>query len=142
MTPPTQPVGEFLFQARRRKGLSQGALARKLDRDQNAISRYERGRTPVPLDLVPKLAEILDLNSEELVLKVAYEAVDQATINVKRLDRMERLLDRMEEITRRNEDFATAMTALLETLADLNERGASPRRASGTVKSIHQAKRR
>jgi len=61
---PTNP-GELIRDARKRAGMKQETLAHKLGTTQEVISRYETGKS-VPT--VARLAEMLDVMGEELVL--------------------------------------------------------------------------
>lgn len=48
--------------------ISQTTLAQKLFLDQTTISKYEKGLISPPIELLPKIAEILHCSIEELVL--------------------------------------------------------------------------
>lgn len=50
-----------LREARRRKGLTQAAVALAIGRDQATVSKYESGGSRVDPSVAPKLAEVLGL---------------------------------------------------------------------------------
>lgn len=67
------PVAHYLEQAIERSGLPQIEIAEALGYDQpNIISMFKTGRTKVPIEIIPKLAELLGV-SELYFLKLALE---------------------------------------------------------------------
>lgn len=50
-----------LREARKKKGLTQAAVAAAIGRDQGTVAKYETGRHPVGLDVAPALAQVLEL---------------------------------------------------------------------------------
>lgn len=62
--------GKALKAARKRAGLYQADVARELGVEQSTISRWERG-TPVPLEKVTALAELLGMRPEEISPEIA-----------------------------------------------------------------------
>lgn len=76
MTTPKYParrssVAAYLEQAIERSGLPQTEIAEALGYDQpNIISMFKTGRTKVPIEIIPKLAELLGV-SELYFLKLA-----------------------------------------------------------------------
>lgn len=66
-------VARYLEQAIERSGLPQIEIAEALGYDQpNIISMFKTGRTKVPIEIIPKLAELLGV-SELYFLKLALE---------------------------------------------------------------------
>lgn len=57
-----------LAHLRKTNKISQTVLAQKIFLDQTTISKYERGVMYPSIELLPKLAEILNCSIEELVL--------------------------------------------------------------------------
>jgi transcriptional regulator with XRE-family HTH domain len=78
MTTPKYParrssVAAYLEQAIEHSGLAQTEIAEALGYDQpNIISMFKTGRTKVPIEIIPKLAELLGV-SELYFLKLAME---------------------------------------------------------------------
>ena len=58
--------GEMVKAAIRTKGITQAELARKIGRDQTLISRYLSGQIPVSDKAARRIAEVLDMDFEEL----------------------------------------------------------------------------
>lgn len=58
---------ELLKSARKTKGLSQAALAERLGIAQNTYSQYEVGTRRIYPELIPKIADILELTLDELL---------------------------------------------------------------------------
>lgn len=50
-----------LREARKKKGLTQAAVAAAIGRDQGTVAKYETGRHPVGIDVAPALAQVLEL---------------------------------------------------------------------------------
>lgn len=72
------PVARYLEQAIERSGLPQIEIAEALGYDQpNIISMFKTGRTKVPIEIIPKLAELLGV-SELYFLKLALEEYSPA----------------------------------------------------------------
>lgn len=55
-------IGERLKKARESKGLTQAELAALIGTTPAAISNYEQGRRQIPVDLLFKIAEVLDVS--------------------------------------------------------------------------------
>ncbi|MDL2296955.1 helix-turn-helix domain-containing protein, partial [Bacteroidales bacterium OttesenSCG-928-E04] len=77
-----QTIGEILRENREKKGLLLRQVAALLDIDTAILSKIERGERKANKGLIIKLAEILGLNKEELLIhylseKIAYELVDE-----------------------------------------------------------------
>lgn len=63
------PLGERLKQLRRDRGWSQADLATKVGADAGQISRYENGHMTPSAEAVAKLAEILDVSCDYLLIE-------------------------------------------------------------------------
>lgn len=77
-----QTTGEILRASREKKGLLLRQVAAILEMDTAILSKVERGERKATREQILKLAEILDLNSQELLIhylseKIAYELVDE-----------------------------------------------------------------
>jgi Uncharacterized protein conserved in bacteria len=75
-------TGEILRENRERKGLLLRQVAAMLDIDTAILSKVERGERKTTKEQILKLANILDLDKEELLIhylseKIAYELVDE-----------------------------------------------------------------
>ena len=60
-------IGEVISSNRKKKGLTQKALADQLNVTDKAVSKWERNIACPDINTVPKLAEILDVPIESLV---------------------------------------------------------------------------
>lgn len=75
-------TGEILRESREKKGLLLRQVAARLDIDTAILSKVERGERKANKDQILKLADILDLNKDELLVqylseKIAYELMDE-----------------------------------------------------------------
>ena len=75
-------TGEILRESRGKKGLLLRQVAAMLDIDTAILSKVERGERKTTKEQIFKLADILDLDKEELLIhylseKIAYELVDE-----------------------------------------------------------------
>ena len=61
-------MGQRLLALRTRAGLSQEALAEQLGVSRQAVSRWERDESAPDLYLIPVIAEIFGVTSDELLL--------------------------------------------------------------------------
>lgn len=60
-------IGSFIAALRKTNGLTQRALAEKLNVSDKAVSRWERDECAPDLSLIPAIAEILGVTSEEII---------------------------------------------------------------------------
>jgi transcriptional regulator with XRE-family HTH domain len=77
-----QTTGEILRESREKKGLLLRQVAALLEMDTAILSKVERGERKATREQILKLAGILDLNREELLIhylseKIAYELLDE-----------------------------------------------------------------
>lgn len=77
-----QTTGEILRESREKKGLLLRQVAALLDIDTAILSKIERGERKATKEQIIKLAEILDLNKDELLIqylseKIAYDLLDE-----------------------------------------------------------------
>lgn len=63
-----EAFSERLITLRKEKGWSKRDLAKVLNVSHSTINRWENGTRTPPIELLPKLAEILHCSIEELVL--------------------------------------------------------------------------
>lgn len=75
-------IGEIIRSEREKKGMLLRQLASHLDLDASILSKIERGDRKVTKQQIIKLAEILFLDKNELLVqyfseKIAYELVDE-----------------------------------------------------------------
>jgi transcriptional regulator with XRE-family HTH domain len=62
------PLGERLKQLRQGRGWSQADLAAKIGTDPGQISRYENGRMTPSAEAVARLAEVIDVSCDYLLI--------------------------------------------------------------------------
>ena len=60
-------IGEFIAVLRKANGLTQRQLAEKLNVSEKSISRWERNETSPDLALIPVIAELFSVTSDELL---------------------------------------------------------------------------
>ena len=63
-----QSLGSRIAQARKERGMTQQALAEALGIAQQTLGHYEVARARLAADLLPRLAEALDLSLDELLV--------------------------------------------------------------------------
>lgn len=63
------PLGERVKELRKEMGWSQGELADKVGTDARQVSRYENGRITPSLDVVARIAEVLNVSLDHLVFE-------------------------------------------------------------------------
>ena len=59
-------IGEFITKIRKQKGMSQDDIAKALFIDKRKVSRWETGKSIPETEIIPKLAEVLDVSIIEL----------------------------------------------------------------------------
>jgi len=78
-------IGEIIRIERERKGMLLRQLASYIDIDASILSKVERGERKATKTQIIKIAEILSLNKNELLIqyiseKIAYELVDEESV--------------------------------------------------------------
>ena len=63
----TEHIGEFISALRKAKGMTQRELAEYLNVSDKAVSRWERGETAPDLTLIPVIAELFQVTTDELL---------------------------------------------------------------------------
>ena len=58
---------KFLYELRKKKGLSQAELAYLSGISQSSLARYERGEMQPTLEVIKKIADVLNVSIEELL---------------------------------------------------------------------------
>lgn len=61
-----ETFGEYIHRLRADSGLTLTKLAAALDIDQSTLSKIENGKRNVPVDVLPKLSKIFDLDLKQL----------------------------------------------------------------------------
>lgn len=61
-----ETFGEYIHKLRADSGLTLTKLAAALDIDQSTLSKIENGKRNVPVDVLPKLSKIFDLDLKQL----------------------------------------------------------------------------
>jgi len=75
-------AGEMVKSALKEKGLTQQELAEKIGRDQTLISRFISG-VPIADTTARAIAEILDLDADELVHQIQRDKLDKKVVKLK-----------------------------------------------------------
>lgn len=61
-----ETFGEYIHQLRSENGLTLTKLAAALDIDQSTLSKIENGKRNVPIEILPKLASVFNLDLKHL----------------------------------------------------------------------------
>lgn len=72
-------VGSHIRKLRKKRGLSQEALGEKLKVTRQAISQWERGNTQPDLDMLTRIAEILEVDIHEVIYGAKQKAAPHLT---------------------------------------------------------------
>lgn len=78
LSPLPARLGKNLAAARKRRGLTQAAVAERMGMETESISRFERGATLPSLATLEQLAAILDTTMAELLAEYPQEVYPQA----------------------------------------------------------------
>ena len=70
-------MGEKLRQLRRKKGLSQEAVAKELGISRQAVSKWETDLDQPDLDNLKKICEILEISADELLGYFLYKVAER-----------------------------------------------------------------
>jgi transcriptional regulator with XRE-family HTH domain len=83
-------LGDNMMLLRKKKGFSQADLGKKIGTSGDVVGRYERGDIKPSIDVVEKIANVLDVSIDYLIGKSKMELDQQA---VKRLEDISNLPD-------------------------------------------------
>ncbi len=113
-------IGAALRAARWARGITQEELSRVLGIDRSTLARYEAGDRPIPATVLLECATHLNLSVDELLghkqaNNVAVTASDGASLSD---------ADVVIAMLRQQPALATMVRELLETMPDLERRGA------------------
>jgi transcriptional regulator with XRE-family HTH domain len=61
-----ETFGEYIHKLRSERGLTLTKLAAALDIDQSTLSKIENGKKNVPIEILPKLSSVFELNLKQL----------------------------------------------------------------------------
>ena len=84
--PPTQApsitvtLGERIAQQRKRRGLSQSALARESNVSREAIGKYERGEASASVEMAKRIADALGVTLDYLIGEGDLAELDRETL--------------------------------------------------------------
>lgn len=94
----TNSIGSFLAALRKANGLTQKQLAEKLNVSDKAVSRWERDECAPDLSLIPVIAEIFGITSDELLRgqRAAPDAVPTPQAEEKSKKRLQYLLNQIQ----------------------------------------------
>lgn len=93
----TNSIGAFIAALRKANGLTQKQLAEKLNVSDKAVSRWERDECAPDLSLIPVIAEIFGVTSDELLRgqRAAPDAAPTPQAEEKSKKRLQYLLDKL-----------------------------------------------
>ena len=100
-------IGEFISSQRRKKNLTQAALAEKLGITDRAVSKWERGKGLPDVSLMLDLCEIFGITVNELLCG---EIISMENSNLKN---EQLLLDMAKELEKKNKTIWTSMWAIM-----------------------------
>ena len=84
-------LGDNMMLLRKKKGLSQSELGKQIGTSGDVVGRYERGDIKPSIDVVEKIANVLDVSIDFLIGKSKMEFDQQA---IKRLEDITSLPDK------------------------------------------------
>jgi transcriptional regulator with XRE-family HTH domain len=115
-------LGERIAAARKERGLTQQQLAEQLGVAQQTFAHYEVARARIAADLLPRLAELLDLSLDELLM-------GQPTVRIpgKRgpASRLEQQLDAITRLPKAKQKMVAEMIDSVIVKADVEARHAT-----------------
>lgn len=100
-------IGEFISSQRKKKNLTQAALAEKLGITDRAVSKWERGKGLPDVSLMLDLCEIFGITVNELLCG---EIISMENSNLKN---EQLLLDMAKELEKKNKTIWTSMWAIM-----------------------------
>lgn len=83
-------IGERINYVRRKKGLSQKDLGKAVEVEDKTIKRYENNKSNIPIDMLKKIAEVLDVSSDYLL---GLEDLESTDITYKKIHKIIGLTD-------------------------------------------------
>ena len=83
-------IGERIDYVRRKKGLSQKDLGKAVDVEDKTIKRYENNKANIPLDMLKKIALVLDVSTDYLL---GLEDLESRDITDKKIHKVTGLTD-------------------------------------------------
>ena len=86
-------IGEFITKIRKQKGMSQDDIAKALFIDKRKVSRWETGKSIPEAEIIPRLAEVLDVSIIELFACKEYPQsfIDKFETKIKNLKTIKRI---------------------------------------------------
>jgi transcriptional regulator with XRE-family HTH domain len=106
------PLGERLKHLRQEHGWSQADLAAKVGTDPGQISRYENGKMTPSAEAVVRLAEILDVTTDYLLIETSPRRPLHAPENI--------LGDRLNTVSELTEDELAVVLSVIDGLVAKN----------------------
>ncbi len=106
------PLGERLKQLRQERGWSQADLAAKVGTDPGQISRYENGKMTPSAEAVVRVAEVLDVSTDYLLIESSPRRTLHAPENV--------LGDRLSTVSELTEDELGVVLSVIDGLVAKN----------------------
>lgn len=98
-------TGERIRQYRKEKGLTQGELGEKLGLTASAVMRYERGQRKVSVDLLRRIADVLEVDPYSLTdWDDATELIDEES--KRSAERKEKIYTDLDKLTLKGLDLA------------------------------------
>ena len=87
-------IGRFLAALRKANGMTQKTLAEKLNVSDKSVSRWERDECAPDLSLIPVIAEIYGVTSDEILRgeRVHHDSPDEEAISEKSEKQIDRLI--------------------------------------------------
>lgn len=106
------PLGERLKQLRQEHGWSQADLAAKIGTDPGQISRYENGKMTPSAEAVVRLAQILDVTTDYLLIESSPRRALRAPENI--------LGDRLNTVSELTADELAVVLSVIDGLVAKN----------------------
>ncbi len=104
--------GTRIGDRRRVQGLTQAQVADGLGVSQQTINSFERGRRRVPVSALPILAELLDMNVEELIVGETKASKKRGPVS-----RLQKQMDQIRQLPRSKQRLVVEMIEAVLTQA-------------------------
>lgn len=107
-------IGKNIAKIRKDLGFSQEALARKLEISRRAIGSYECGDRSIPVFLLAKIAEILNVPVTNL-MEMKIRIIDERTKEARMLSKIEKIKNLPQEQQKAVFNLIDSLTAAKQT---------------------------
>lgn len=129
MTAPTPMLGSKLYHLRRNKDFSQEYMAEKLGVTQSTYSRWEAGEVLPKLDVLKRMAEVLEISEQQLLSPEAFFLTQHNNTGSGYIvnnhvpgEVVQKFMDQMEERFKQYDERFKGLETLCNRLTDIIEK--------------------